>query len=343
MRSVVACVILASALVFAVASAENLPTVLLNAEYAVSYVTGPYSQNGGQSVIGLNFDTNGDLYTTNNWQHRLYRTVVGSTTPVQIMDFGTGSAAGAVFDRDGRLWVMRGGFIVRIGSHRTSPVVDRTVSVQGDLDMHIDPLSGDIFTSNSGVSAGIYRVHNQNAVNAVDVTVSNFCTAVACLRLDGFAFGSDGVLYTAAYHANPAPVYRITRTSSGAYSGYTVLATYSNGIPDGIATAPAPTGALPYVFVNRNDGRLDRIDQNNNNAVALVYQNGGRGDFATVGPNGCLYLTQSTQVIKVTQANGQCNWELPPSTQGCAGCSNSVLQGMCRGLAVPKPAYCNGV
>src|SRR5262249_16775269 len=38
-----------------------------------------------------------------------------------------------------------------------------------------------------------------------------------------------------------------------------------------------------------------------------IYTGGTRGDFVTVGPDGCLYATQSERVIKVTKADGTCS------------------------------------
>jgi len=74
---------------------------------------------------------------------------------------------------------------------------------------------------------------------------------------------------------------------------------------DGIAVALpntmlSGTNVSNNVFVNDNDGTLVRIDVNNGNAVSVVASGGSRGDFATVGPDNCLYVTQSDRVEKMS-------------------------------------------
>jgi hypothetical protein len=78
--------------------------------------------------------------------------------------------------------------------------------------------------------------------------------------------------------------------------------------PDGIAIAEpntviqTPSGDLNVsnnVFVNSIDGTIERIDTNSGNAVSVVATGGSRGDFATVGPDHCLYVTQSDLIEKL--------------------------------------------
>ncbi len=66
-----------------------------------------------------------------------------------------------------------------------------------------------------------------------------------------------------------------------------------------IAQSTAPGGVANNVFVNDNDGTIVRIDTNNGNAVSVVASGGSRGDFATVGPDGCFYVTQTDKVVKL--------------------------------------------
>lgn len=74
-----------------------------------------------------------------------------------------------------------------------------------------------------------------------------------------------------------------------------------------------------FLYVNRNDGTITRIDlsalpstpPNCDGAGAPctnVFTGGSRGDFATVGPDGCMYTTQSDRVIKLTRADGTCGF-----------------------------------
>jgi uncharacterized repeat protein (TIGR01451 family) len=66
-----------------------------------------------------------------------------------------------------------------------------------------------------------------------------------------------------------------------------------------IAQSTAPGGVANNVFVNDNDGTIVRINTNSGNAVSVVASGGSRGDFATVGPDGCFYVTQTDRVVKL--------------------------------------------
>jgi hypothetical protein len=75
--------------------------------------------------------------------------------------------------------------------------------------------------------------------------------------------------------------------------------------PDGIAVALNNTtlggiNASNNVFANTNDGSIVRIDVNNGNAVSVVASGGTRGDFATVGADNCLYVTQTDRIEKMS-------------------------------------------
>ena len=114
---------------------------------------------------------------------------------------------------------------------------------------------------------------------------------------------------------------RITGTNTAAPGTLTVI-TFLNR-PDGIAIEPNPVDASkPILYVNRNDGIITRIDTSTlpappgnpcGGACTDVYTGGSRGDFVTVGNDGCLYATQSERVIKVTKADGTCG--LTPVSQ----------------------------
>jgi RHS repeat-associated protein len=78
---------------------------------------------------------------------------------------------------------------------------------------------------------------------------------------------------------------------------------------DGIALLPPPPGAVgTSIVVNSNNGVLVEIDnpQTANPTFHNIFTGGSRGDFATVGPDGCLYATQTSSVIKVTASDGSC-------------------------------------
>jgi hypothetical protein len=154
-----------------------------------------------------------------------------------------------------------------------------------------DPLSLDIFLSSF---CGIYRVAAPDSATPVVTQVSPTQDFY-----DGLAITNDGQhVWGAEYFQGN--VVEISRT--GALEQTIFI---GSGLPDGIAIAQpntiiGTTDVSNNVFVNENNGTVQRIDTNNGNAVTTVASGGTRGDMATVGPDGCFYVTQSDRVEKLS-------------------------------------------
>ena len=170
----------------------------------------------------------------------------------------------------------------------TSTVDDaaNTLALCSPVGLVADPLSTDLYVSTLG--CGIVRVRNPASVSP---TVISFNGAA---YYDGLYFTSDGQQLWAA-----------DRTNGGAAqlnrSGAVVTEVHIDAGVDGIAVAlgRATGGVANNVFVNGNNGKIYRIDTNNGNAVSVVAKGGTRGDFALVGPDGCLYVTQLDRIEKM--------------------------------------------
>ena len=159
-----------------------------------------------------------------------------------------------------------------------------------------DPLSTDLYVN---TPCGLYRVQNPTSVSP---TVTLFSTTVTD-EFDGITISSDGQQFWVADifgTDGPAPsVLEFNR------SGTLVADVPDAAGPDGTAIALPNTNSgginvSNNVFVNNNDGSVWRIDTNNSDAVSTVASGGSRGDMATVGPDGCLYATQTDRVEKLS-------------------------------------------
>ena len=124
-------------------------------------------------------------------------------------------------------------------------------------------------------------------------------------------YGEDGIAYTQDgsrfYEAFGQHVYGFDLTQSGTPVVLDVDLSLDTppDTPDGMAVAQsyAMAGGINVsnnVFVNTWNGHLLRIDTNNGNAVSTVASGGSRGDFVTVGSDGCLYATQSDRIEKMS-------------------------------------------
>jgi hypothetical protein len=181
--------------------------------------------------------------------------------------------------------------------------------------------SGDL---NIGGVGGLFLVSNPNSASPSVTELTNG----ACF--DGIAFTADGTKFYAAICGSTL-VFVLDLTTS-AFSlvdtSHPVMACQAQDTDcadqgvDGIAVALNNTtlsgiDVSNNVFVNDHDGTLVRIDVNNGNAVSVVASGGSRGDFTTVGPDNCLYVTQSDRVEKMSPCFFQVSFSNKcPLTQG---------------------------
>src|SRR5205823_9357594 len=129
----------------------------------------------------------------------------------------------------------------------------------------------------------------------------------------GMVFAPDGTLYVKS-GCCPDFVARVAGTNTASPGAATIIAYVDEG--DGMALEANPADpSKPFLYVSRTNGIITRIDTGALPATPTdpcgspctdIYTGGTRGDFVTVGPDGCLYATQSERVIKITKADGSC-------------------------------------
>ena len=168
-----------------------------------------------------------------------------------------------------------------------------------------DPTNGALWFTTCGTAGmGIGKIASPtDATPAVDVLPLD----AGSLCFDGMTLSADGgTVYVADYND------QAVRGFSTA-TGHQVLAVSLAGHgPDGIAIASPNTtingvDVSGNLFVNANDGTILMIDthavdpgtQEHTYPVSVVADGGSRGDFATVGPDGCFYVTQTDVVEKL--------------------------------------------
>jgi hypothetical protein len=156
-----------------------------------------------------------------------------------------------------------------------------------------DPASTDLYVSSD---SGIYRVQNPSSSSP---TVTQFASG----NFDGLAFNSAGSVLYAGHNVGPL----VGHVIGLARDGSTALDVNVGGAPDGIAVAPAGqlVGGIDVsnnVFVNNENGTVERIDTNHANAVSAAAAGGTRGDFAFVDTHGGLDVSQSGTYVRLGPA-----------------------------------------
>jgi len=270
--------------------------------YAVTdFATGFSDTNIGP--IGLAFDASNHLYVMEYPEGILYKFgtsggAANATTRVNTVAI-PGRPAGLAFSKDGRLYAARQFSNDVIEINPTTGVLIRVVAtdLSGATGIATDPLSGDLFVTSPFINV-IWRLASFSSTTATVTTYSEVANP------DGITFGPDGTIYI----ASEGKAKKIAGTNTTAPHAITTIATVST--IDGIALAAGSNAASPTaIFGNRNDGKITKVDLTKNPVELTDIVSGGtRGDFSAVGPDGCLYATQSETVAKVTNADGTCSF-----------------------------------
>lgn len=290
------------------------------AGYAVtSFATG-FGYGNCIGPTGVAFDQSGDLYVADDQAGGVYRfppqggVADGVTLLPQSM--GYFQPIGLAYSKDGtQLYLASSNCNGTSGSCAIFQIDPTTGALlrgfafngNGYYALATDPISGDLFATTSR-NGNVYRISNPGSANP---TVSVYATPG--FYLDGLVFAPNGTLYSAAT-SNGGDINQIDGTNSATPGASTVIATIP-GSPDGLAVAvdPANPGQVQALYANTNGGTLYKIDLTQSPAVVSpVFSGGSRGDLVAVGPDGCLYATQTDQVVRVTAADGSCS--LTPSS-----------------------------
>lgn len=199
-----------------------------------------------------------------------------------------------------------------------------TTSIGSPRAVVADPVSGDLYVSTCLGGWQIYRIQNPDSATPIITPFGDETGRSGCI--DGMTMTSDGKTLWAADYGSPgggtgngAQTVVGFDTATGAQVAAVNLCCHG---PDGMAVAAAnttigTTDVSNNVFVNSNDGTIERIDTNNGNGVSVVASGGTRGDFATVGADGCMYVAQSSEVEKLSPCFFQRSVSLLTSKDQC--------------------------
>ncbi|HVC86975.1 MAG TPA: hypothetical protein VNC40_06050 [Gaiellaceae bacterium] len=245
----------------------------------------------GIGPIGIAFDPTDptSMYVADYPTGQLYKFGPGGgAASAHLVGTVPGGVFGLAFDSSGRLYTAWGGSVKEIDKTNASIVRVVNPSVSG-LGVAVDPVSGDLIVE----SGGLVRVN----------LTTGAATSYAPVGGDGITIGPDGSIYVAS---GGSQVVKVTPTNVSPTTWATVASVPS---VDGVAIAASTDPGNPaFLFGNRNDGIITKVDLTTSPATQTDIVTGGtRGDFATVGFDGCFYGTQANSIVKVTQADGSCN------------------------------------
>lgn len=298
--SVIVAVVLVGVLATTTRGHRALAYTASNGFAASDFVT-DLPNNSAFGPIGLAFDPSGNLFVMDQADAHLYKfgPTGGAASPAMQVSANaiSGDPTGIAFDKAGHLYVAlrAAGEVAELDP--TNGTVIRTVAT-GICDAEgiaTDPVSGDLFVSSWPCTPNVYRV---SSFASGPGTVSVYASPGAT---DGLTVAPDGTLYVAVLGAK---VTRIAGTGSATPGAVTPIVSISE--VDGLGVSRSQSS--PFLLGNRNNGTITKIDLSTTPPTLTdVFTGGSRGDFATVGPDGCLYATQTSSIVKVTNADGSCS------------------------------------
>jgi len=273
-----------------------------SSEVAASRFATDFPNKDGIGPIGLAFDGANRLYVIARGNLYRFGSDGGTAAAHRVNSRPiAGSVAGLAFDGSGHLFLARWtngrtGDVVQLDPGTGAVVRQVANNIACPTGLAVDPLSGDLFVSEVYCRDQVLRIHNGQA-----------STAVSGVLADGLVFAPDGTLYIA--HAPDANGYTVSVVPRGG-GARTGVARVDDA--DGIALGQPQdaAGQTPFLIANSRNGTITRIDlADSSHPTRTLMRGGTRGDFTAVGGDGCLYATQTDEVLKITNADGSCRRE----------------------------------
>jgi sugar lactone lactonase YvrE len=310
-RNVLALVCLAMLAAPTAASAYRAAPGYQAGDYATSFPTATCCAWG---PIGVAFDASDNLYVASNADGHIYRFQPGggAASPDTRLT-GTpipGDIKGLAIGRDGRVYLARydAGDVVEVDPATGGVLRTVATGIRCALGLAVDPISGDLFASQGSCGMAIWRV--SGFAEGGEGSARPYSGPLP--DVDGLTFAPDGTLY-AASAGHVVKIDGTDKPTAGASRSVTAVP-HADGVAIGLAAA----GDEPFLVANGTDGNVTRVDFSKSPAEKTpVLTEGTRGDFVAVDSRGCLYVTQTSTVVRITPTGRAC--DLAPSTPGGGG------------------------
>jgi kumamolisin len=298
-----------------------------------NFTFGSINFGGCPGTGGMAFDPSGNLYVSDLPTGNIYKFgpgggVANNGTLITSSPIGPG-VGGLAFDMSGNLYAARAattgnystGAILQINP--STGAVMRTVAsgITCPLSVQSDPLSGDLFTTDSctggGANPSIWRISNPSSPSPVTTVYATLPSTPN----SGPVFAPNGTLYAKSGPlATGSSVVQVGGTNTTSPPAVTTLANV--GITTGamVAQGAQPNGAAAFLLLNQAMGAslpnvLTTLDLTTNppSTSAIMSETGLTPSFVqqALGPDGCVYWAQGVAVFKVTDSTGACSYSLP--------------------------------
>lgn len=270
---------------------------------ASDYATN-FANNGTVGPIGVAFDTFGNLYAVDYVNGDFDRFSPGGG------DAATHVVLAGAYPNTGGLAVASNHLVLagnqnRAGLIDVNPITgaeERTVvTTERYGPLAVDPSSGQLYAVTIGTATPTLR--QINGLNTASPSSFNYASSLMPdgNNLAGIVVDDHGNVYgTTQKHVYLVPPKPALPTQ---------IATVAPG-GESLQYSPGTAVTKPYLVVNRTVGLITKVDIATG-ATNDIVTGGTRGDNTAVGPDRCLYATQTDRVIKVSNSDGSCDFLAP--------------------------------
>lgn len=303
--------------------------VTLNPAAAPGYTLTPFSTGYNATTIfygNVNwgcrgaqdpaFTTDGSALVSNFLDGSLYRLPPqgGSATSSNRLSTLGATLMKPVFGKDGRLYVSRGatnGDFNTGAIYEIDPVTGATLrTVMSGLTcptaLVVDPLSGDLFFDDSCFGAGadnpsLWRLRNPGSA-APTLTVY---TTLPGTPTGWIAIAPDGTIFIPRIITAPAPLLRISGTNKPMPPTVETLTDVVTSYWVNVGEVLPSGAAKSLIVLSGSTIKLVDITTTPPAFTDLILQGPSSG---TVGPDGCLYVSNLDTIYKLAPASGGCGF-----------------------------------
>jgi hypothetical protein len=272
------------------------------------------------------FDSSGNVFLVNRPSGQVYEFgplggVAGPGTALPGTHFSPGELVGGMaFGKGGELYVSRyhegnqtKPEIVQLDT--STGAVRRVVATSaGGLPdfpgyLAVDPISGDLFSLDSGAGAGTGNDNVTRIANPASATPTIGPYANVGGVQTGLTFAPDGTMYVGVLTGPNTNAIVSVAANAGSPGTVTKVATLPNG-PFGVGVAGVDAhGHATALIAVEDGGNIDRIDLTASPATftTIASRPAAFSTGGAIGPDGCLYYNDQDAVLKVTGVTSACS------------------------------------
>jgi pro-kumamolisin-like protein/Big-like domain-containing protein len=262
------------------------------------------------------FNSAGDVYVSDFFNGKLYQLGPSGGAASSADTLATiGQTLGQpAFGKDGNLYVTRGatgsgfssGVVLRVDPDTGAVLQTLATGLTCPSPVTVDPLSGDLFFTDSCFGAGsdnpsLWRIENPASANPTLVVYATLPSTPN----GAIAFAPNGTMYVVNNYTGAGNVIQVAGTNTPSPPAMTTLSGISSDFWITMGQVQS-NGAAKSLLVHSNNA-LKLVDITTNPFTTTVLANGAIAT-GTIGPDGCLYAGASDTIFRLAPSAGPCSF-----------------------------------